>query len=110
MRPAIHALPHEQRYTIRDRSSEPHHGERILLCSDGLYNMVSDAELAEIVSRENGLPEKCKALIDLANSHGGTDNITMILAECSGPGLPPADAGAAVQGKEFNEEDFKPQT
>jgi protein phosphatase len=85
-------------------------GDRILVCSDGLYNMVPEADLLENASRGSGLSDNCKALIEKANANGGTDNITVILAEFSGQGLPPLDAGAAVECKEFNEEDFEPQT
>jgi len=84
-------------------------GDRILLCSDGLYNMVPEADLLEIAGRESGLADNCKALIEKANANGGTDNVTVILVDFSGQGLPPLDAGAAVECKEFNEEDFKPQ-
>ena len=84
-------------------------GDRILMCSDGLYNMVPEADLLENASRGDGLSDNCKALIEKANANGGTDNITVILAEFSGPGLPALDAGAAVDCKEFNEEEFKPQ-
>jgi protein phosphatase len=85
-------------------------GDRILLCSDGLYNMVPEADLLEIGGRGEGLANNCKALIEKANANGGTDNITMIIAEFSGQGLPPLDSGTPVECKEFNEEDFKPQT
>lgn len=85
-------------------------GDRILICSDGLYNMVADADLLEIGGRGDDLAGNCQALIEKANANGGTDNITVILAEFSGPGLPALDAGAAVEGKEFDEDDFKPHT
>ncbi|HMD86291.1 MAG TPA: protein phosphatase 2C domain-containing protein [Terriglobia bacterium] len=85
-------------------------GDRILMCSDGLYNMVPEADLREYASRGEGLSDICKALIEKANANGGTDNITVILAEFSGQGLPPMGTGAAVECKEFTEEDFKPQT
>ena len=85
-------------------------GDRILICSDGLYNMVPEADLLENGGRGDDLANNCKALIERANANGGTDNITVILAEFSGQGLPPADAGAAVLCKEFDEDDFKPQT
>ena len=85
-------------------------GDRILVCSDGLYNMVPEADLLENAVRGDGLSNICKALIEKANGNGGTDNITLIMAEFSGEGLPALDAGAAVECKEFNEEDFKPQT
>jgi serine/threonine protein phosphatase PrpC len=83
-------------------------GDRILICSDGLYNMVPEADLLENASRGAALSDNCKALIDKANANGGTDNITVILAEFSGQGLPPLDVSAAVECKDFNEEDFKP--
>lgn len=84
-------------------------GDRILICCDGLYNMVPEADLLEICGRGAALSENCKALIEKANANGGADNITMILAEFSGGGLPAQDAGAPVESKEFNEDDFKPQ-
>jgi protein phosphatase len=86
-----------------------HQGDRILVCCDGLYNMVPEADLLEIASRPGDFTDNCKAFIEKANANGGADNITMILAEFSGPGLAPADAGAAVECKEFDEEDFRPQ-
>jgi len=85
-------------------------GDRILVCCDGLYNMVAEEDLLEICSRGAALSENCKALIEKANANGGTDNITMVLAEFSGQGLAPMVAGAAVECKEFDEEDFRPQT
>jgi protein phosphatase len=84
-------------------------GDRLLLCSDGLYNMVPEADLLENASRASGLSANCKALIEKANANGGTDNITVILVEFSGDGLPPKDPEAVVDFKEFNEEDFKLQ-
>jgi protein phosphatase len=85
-------------------------GDRILLCSDGLYNMVPEADLLAAFNQEDGLPDKCKALIENANAHGGTDNITLIVAEFSGQGLSAPAADAPLECKEFNEEDFKPRT
>jgi len=85
-------------------------GDRILVCCDGLYNMVPEEDLLEICGRGAPLSENCKALIEKANANGGTDNITMVLAEFAGQGLAPAVAGAAVECKEFDEEDFRPQT
>ena len=84
-------------------------GDAILVCCDGMYNMVPAPEILEVLTAQGALPEKCKSLIDKANSHGGTDNITVIVSEFTGPGLPPADPAAPVEVKEFKEEDFKPQ-
>lgn len=85
-------------------------GDRILICCDGLYNMVAEEDLLEIGGRNAALADNCKALIDKANANGGADNITVILAEFSGEGLPPLSPGTAVECKEFNEDDFKQQT
>src|SRR5262245_52365739 len=51
-------------------------GDRFLLCSDGLWNEVSDKEISRIVRRNNAV-EAVRALVDLANERGGRDNITV---------------------------------
>jgi PPM family protein phosphatase len=55
-------------------------GDRLLLCSDGLSKMVSDAEVAEIL--EDLIPPQpaAQALVDRALEHGGRDNVTVVLA------------------------------
>lgn len=55
-------------------------GDRFLLCSDGLCNMVNDEEICDLVSG-NDLDEACRRLIDIANERGGEDNITVVMAE-----------------------------
>ncbi len=53
-------------------------GDKILICSDGLTEMVPDDEIAEILS--DGTPEEAVwALIEKANAAGGVDNITVIV-------------------------------
>ena len=56
-------------------------GEQILMCSDGLSNMVTDEEMLTIVRREIPLEERTAALVEAANLSGGRDNITVILIE-----------------------------
>ncbi|MGT2934044.1 Stp1/IreP family PP2C-type Ser/Thr phosphatase [Streptococcus catagoni] len=51
----------------------------LIINSDGLTNMVSNAEIAEILSRELTLDEKNQELVNLANLRGGLDNITIAL-------------------------------
>ena len=65
-------------------------GDTFLLCSDGLTGLVKDAEIGAIVKH---LPptDACRLLVNLANQRGGTDNITVIIAQV-GPlpeGTPP---------------------
>ena len=54
---------------------------RILLCSDGLSNMVEDTELCRIISQEKDLSEIGAELILTANGNGGLDNIAVVLVE-----------------------------
>ena len=53
----------------------------MLLCSDGLTNMLEDEEIREILGCSGELPEKAQKLIEAANAHGGKDNIAVILIE-----------------------------
>lgn len=54
-------------------------GDRVLLCSDGLWGMVPDEEIWTIVTREESIPGICQELIDQANAAGGKDNITVVV-------------------------------
>ena len=49
----------------------------VLLCSDGLTNMVDDAEISRVLKTTDTLKEKTDALIDEANRNGGKDNIAI---------------------------------
>ena len=53
--------------------------ELIMICTDGLYNMVSDMTIKSIVTSHNSLKAKCHRLVDLANEAGGKDNIAVVL-------------------------------
>lgn len=57
--------------------------DRLVLCSDGLYSLVSDAEIAESISK-NSPQEACVQLIELAKSRGGYDNITLAILPLGG--------------------------
>ncbi len=56
-------------------------GDKILLCTDGLSNMVSRNEMEKILIEECSTEEKVKKLVLLANEKGGLDNISLILIE-----------------------------
>lgn len=51
----------------------------ILMCTDGLYSMVEEADIVKILSTEKSLKSKCFSLIDKANKNGGEDNISVTL-------------------------------
>ena len=54
-------------------------GDRLVLCSDGLTDLVSDDEIAEILNRHDELDAACGALVDVALDRGGRDNITVVV-------------------------------
>jgi protein phosphatase len=54
-------------------------GDKILLCSDGLWDMLSDDEMQAVMKQNKPLHSICKALIKKANDAGGHDNITAIV-------------------------------
>ena len=56
-------------------------GDTVLLCSDGLTNMVDDTDIKRIVLGQRDIVEKTQRLIDAANENGGKDNITVVLIE-----------------------------
>lgn len=55
--------------------------DSILLCSDGLSNMLDDDELLYVIKKEIDIEDKVKDLIQRANKNGGKDNISVILIE-----------------------------
>ena len=59
-------------------ASIPHPG-CLLVCSDGLWGVVSEKTISEIILSAETLPEACQKMVDAANEAGGPDNITSIL-------------------------------
>lgn len=55
-------------------------GDCFLLCSDGLYDLVTDNEISQIIV-ECPAQDACKQLVDLANERGGHDNISVIVVK-----------------------------
>ena len=54
----------------------------LLLCSDGLTDMISDWQIAKVITENAGdLDSTTDRLVDLANKHGGKDNISVILMQ-----------------------------
>ena len=56
-------------------------GDVILMCTDGLSNMVEDEDMFDIVKGSRDVVEAVEMLIEKANSNGGRDNIGVVLAE-----------------------------
>ena len=76
-------------------------GDRFVLCSDGLTGHLKDPEIGMIV-RELPIAESSKLLVNLANLRGGSDNVTVVVAEASRVRAPTdsdADTPAAARPK-----------
>jgi serine/threonine protein phosphatase PrpC len=63
-------------------ASLPHPGY-LLICSDGLWGVISEDDMFSIISEAPSPPRACQNLIDAANAAGGPDNITVILVRMS---------------------------
>jgi PPM family protein phosphatase len=56
-------------------------GDRLILCSDGLSNELSNQEMADILAAEPDPDKAAHELVDVANEHGGSDNITVVVVD-----------------------------
>jgi protein phosphatase len=65
-------------------------GDVILMCSDGLSDMLNDTAIAQLLQAHDELPEAGRALIAAANEAGGRDNIALILVRAEGDPAPTA--------------------
>ena len=92
----LQALGPEPRVRIDLTHQQVRRGDTLLLCSDGLSGQVRPEEMGRVVGEERDLMVVCKRLIDLANEHGGPDNITVVAARFEGDGLLPPTASDAV--------------
>ena len=61
----------------------PYRGERLLLCSDGLYNNVPLKDMIAILKGNDSLDKKCMQLIAFGNANGGSDNRAVIIWEAT---------------------------
>ena len=56
-------------------------GNRIIMCSDGLSNMVEDEEIERVLASDIPIEDKTKQLLGRANENGGKDNIAVVIIE-----------------------------
>ncbi len=79
-------------------------GDRLVLCSDGLSNEITPEEMAEVLSTVADPGEASRQLVEIANEHGGSDNITVVVIDvlvgeensAAGSVITPLGRGAGV--------------
>lgn len=57
------------------------HGSQLLLCTDGLWGVISDNQMEDVIRSSSEPQQACQTLINLANSTGGPDNISVIIVQ-----------------------------
>ena len=70
-------------------------GDRLLLCTDGVFAVLDDDQISDVLQREAELDSLCNALIQGANDGGGPDNVTAVVLEVDA-GSPAAVVPAGV--------------
>ncbi len=65
-------------------------GDAYLLCSDGLTNALSDRQIQDAIASSPTLAAATRALVASANSHGGRDNVTVVLFRLAGREVSPS--------------------
>jgi serine/threonine protein phosphatase PrpC len=84
-------------------------GDMILLCSDGLTDMIDNSTITTILHTGKDLPSKGKSLIDAANNAGGKDNITAVLVQNNKTPLQHTATKPAVTIKQMDDPNDKEQ-
>lgn len=62
-----------------------HAADRLLLCSDGLYAVLTDDRIRELLAANRTLSDACDALLSGANGGGGPDNVTVLVLQLDAP-------------------------
>jgi len=83
----LQAIGTKQEVSVGVARVELRQGDRFVLCSDGLTEMVDEADICEIVLSSENAAASCERLVDIANALGGEDNITVIVARVEGDDL-----------------------
>jgi serine/threonine protein phosphatase PrpC len=108
------ALGVDRDIEVDEASYELAEGDRLLLCSDGLSGMVSEADIKRILVENEDPQAACDALVEAANQAGGQDNITALILDAvedqQVPAEPTVVALPAVQDERAEEARQAPTT
>lgn len=73
------AIGSDDNLTVDVFSEQLEAGSYVLLCSDGLWNELTEQQIWEIVMQHETVEDACQALVDATNAAGGKDNIAIVL-------------------------------
>ena len=73
------ALGLEPQITVDCNQVDTLPGDRFLICCDGLYEMLTDSEMASLLARPHALDEVGLDMLELANARGSKDNVSVII-------------------------------
>src|SRR5699024_1970627 len=59
-------------------------GDKLLLCSDGLTDKLTDEQIEDLIDKGDNMMEAGQQMVDLANELGGEDNISLVLVQHDG--------------------------
>ncbi|MFC5412407.1 PP2C family protein-serine/threonine phosphatase [Larkinella bovis] len=90
---AVHRVDDPDFLDAGETGFEP--GDQLLLCSDGLTDMITQARITEVLASNLSLEARATELIRLANTQGGNDNITVVLAQDT---MPPNQSAPVTTG------------
>jgi serine/threonine protein phosphatase PrpC len=71
------AWPHVRSFVLNS-------GDRLLLCTDGLTDLVNDIRIAAILEEKSDCQTACEALVEAVNAAGATDNVTVVVVDWPG--------------------------
>jgi len=97
----LQALGTTEEVTVDLTFLELRRGDRLLMCSDGLSGLVHADMMKDVLRSTPDLRQAAEALIAMANSGGGHDNITVVLAEFGGASLPEPTADVKVAYQQY---------
>jgi serine/threonine protein phosphatase PrpC len=86
--------PEIRRYRLLD-------GDRLLLCTDGLTDMVDDPTIGTELGQDAPIDDVCRLLVERALAHGGRDNVTAVVAAYHIPARPEQKGERSAESQEF---------
>jgi protein phosphatase len=84
----LQALGTEPRVEVALSRHALQRGDVVVVCSDGLFRVVSNDEIAQVANAYLDPERAAATLVTLANERGGPDNVTVVVARFEGEGLP----------------------